>query len=186
MITGFGRLGADWAANRFDVLPDILTCAKGLTNGCVPMGAVLVKPAIHDAFMAAAPAHAIEFPHGYTYSGHPLAAAAARWPRSLYADEQLFARAASLQDVFMDAAPSPQSVGVKDVRTLGLVAGIELTPWADKPAERAAMRCFRPAGSGVMVRFTGDTIAVSPPLIIEPAQIAQLFAVVAEAVEANR
>lgn len=94
VITGFGRLGADWAANRFDVLPDILTCAKGLTNGCVPMGAVLVKPAIHDAFMAAAPAHAIEFPHGYTYSGHPLAAAAALATLKLYEDEQLFARRA--------------------------------------------------------------------------------------------
>ena len=188
VITGFGRLGADWAANRFDVLPDILTCAKGLTNGCVPMGAVLVKPAIHDAFMAAAPAHAIEFPHGYTYSGHPLAAAAALATLKLYEDEQLFARAASVQDGFMDAALSLQSAsGVKDVRTLGLVAGIELTPWADKPAGARGYAVFQACWErGVMVRFTGDTIAVSPPLIIEPAQIAQLFAVVAEAVEVNR
>ena len=187
VITGFGRLGADWAANRFDVLPDILTCAKGLTNGCVPMGAVLVKPAIHDAFMAAAPAHAIEFPHGYTYSGHPLAAAAALATLKLYEDEQLFARAASVQDGFMDAALSLQSAsGVTDVRTLGLVAGIELTPWADKPAGARGYAVFQACWErGVMVRFTGDTIAVSPPLIIEPAQIAQLFAVVAEAVEAN-
>lgn len=188
VITGFGRLGADWAANRFDVLPDILTCAKGLTNGCVPMGAVLVKPQVYEAFMAAAPEHAIEFPHGYTYSGHPLAAAAALATLKLYEDEQLFARAASVQDVFMDAALSLQGAsGVKDVRTLGLVAGIELTPWADKPAGARGYAVFQACWErGVMVRFTGDTIAVSPPLIIEPAQIAQLFAAVAEAVEANR
>ncbi|AQR66432.1 aspartate aminotransferase family protein [Aquaspirillum sp. LM1] len=188
VITGFGRLGADWAANRFDVLPDILTCAKGLTNGCVPMGAVLVKPEIHDAFMAAAPEYAIEFPHGYTYSGHPLAAAAALATLKLYEDEQLFARAAALQDVFMDTALSLQSAsGVKDVRTLGLVAGIELTPWAGKPAGARGYAVFQACWErGVMVRFTGDTIAVSPPLIIEPAQIAHLFAVVAEAVEGCR
>ena len=181
VITGFGRLGADWAANRFDVLPDMITCAKGLSNGSVPMGAVLVKPEIHDAFMAAAAENTVEFPHGYTYSGHPLAAAAALATLKLYEDEQLFARAASLEDAFMDGALSLKGVpGVKDVRTLGLVAGVELEPWAGRPGVRGFDTFLACWERGVMVRFTGDIIAMSPPLIIQPAEIDRLFTTLAE------
>ncbi|TCW28658.1 aspartate aminotransferase family protein [Gulbenkiania mobilis] len=182
VITGFGRLGADWAANRFDVLPDILTCAKGLTNGTVPMGAVLVKPDIHDAFMAAAGERAIEFPHGYTYSAHPLACAAAVATLKLYQDEGLFERAARLSPHFEEKAHALRAAPyVKDVRNLGLVAGIELESRPGAPGQRgfdAFLKCWE---KGVLLRFTGDILAVSPPLIIDEAQIDTLFGTMAEA-----
>lgn len=183
VISGFGRLGADWAANKFDVLPDILTCAKGLTNGAVPMGAVLVKPEIHDAFMAAAADGAIEFPHGYTYSGHPLAAAAAIATLDLYRQTGLFAEAAAKEAAFGAAAHALRGTRhVKDIRNLGIVAGIELDARPGAVGARGYevfLKCWE---AGVMVRCTGDVIAVSPPLIIEPAQIERLFATIGEAV----
>lgn len=183
VITGFGRLGADWAANRFDVLPDMLTCAKGLTNGVVPMGAVLVKPEIHDAFMHAAAERAIEFPHGYTYSAHPLACAASIATLQLYRDEQLFHRAAQHALAFEAAAHALKGERhVKDIRNLGLVAGIELDSRPGAVGMRGYdvfLKCWE---KGVLVRFTGDIIACSPPLIINPQQIQQLFATIGEAI----
>ena len=183
VITGFGRLGADWAANRFDVLPDILTCAKGLSNGVVPMGAVLVKPEIHDAFMAVAGERMIEFPHGYTYSAHPLACAAAIATLKLYRDEDLFGRAAALSPRFEEKAHALRGERhVKDIRNLGLVAGIELDSRPGAAGQRGFdvfLKCWE---KGVLVRFTGDIIACSPPLIIEEQEIDRLFAVIGETI----
>jgi beta-alanine--pyruvate transaminase len=176
VITGFGRLGADWASNKLDVLPDILTCAKGLTNGMVPMGAVLVKPSIYQAFMEASPESAIEFPHGYTYSAHPLACAAALATLDLYQEEQLFERAAASSPLFEQAAHLlDDAPHVVDVRNMGLVAGIELASRTGAPGQRGHevfVKCWE---RGVMVRVTGDILAVSPPLIIDAAEIGQLF-----------
>lgn len=183
VITGFGRLGADWAANKFDVLPDIITCAKGLSNGVVPMGALIVKPAIHDAFMAAAADRAIEFPHGYTYSAHPLACAASVATLDLYRDEGLFQRAASLAPRFEEKAHALRGTRhIKDIRNLGLVAGIELDSRPGAPGARGMdvfLKCWE---KGVLVRFTGDIIAVSPPLIISEAEIDRLFATIGDAI----
>lgn len=183
VITGFGRLGADWAANKFDVLPDIITCAKGLSNGVVPMGALIVKPAIHDAFMAAAAERAIEFPHGYTYSAHPLACAASVATLDLYRDEGLFQRAANLAPRFEEKAHALRGTRhIKDIRNLGLVAGIELDSRPGAPGARGMdvfLKCWE---KGVLVRFTGDIIAVSPPLIISEAEIDRLFATIGEAI----
>lgn len=184
VITGFGRLGADWASNKFGVLPDILTCAKGLTNGMVPMGAVLVKPEIHQAFMDAAAEGAIEFPHGYTYSAHPLACAAALATLDLYRQEDLFGRAERMSPAFEEGAHSLKGLPhVKDIRNLGLVAGIELEARAGAPGQRGMdvfLKCWE---QGVMVRVTGDIIAVSPPLIVEAPHLDQLFGVIARAVQ---
>ncbi len=178
VITGFGRLGTAFAADRFGVTPDLMTVAKGLTNGAVPMGAVLVRRDIHDAFMAGPPG--IELFHGYTYSGHPLAAAAAAATLEAYAEEGLFARAAALEAAFGDAAHGLRGrPHVVDIRTLGLVAGIELEPRPGAPGARGYevfVRCFE---AGVLVRVTGDTIALSPPLIIEANHIERLFATLA-------
>jgi beta-alanine--pyruvate transaminase len=185
VITGFGRLGTDWGSNKFGVLPDILCCAKGLTSGTVPMGAVLVKPEIYQAFMDGTPEHVIEFPHGYTYSCHPLACAAAIATLDLYRDEGLFERAASLASPFEEAAHRLRSAPwVKDVRNLGLVAGIELETRNGAPGQRglaAFLKCWE---MGLMVRVTGDTLAVSPPLIISEDEIDQLFSTIAGALAA--
>ncbi len=175
VITGFGRLGAAFAAETFGVVPDILACAKGLTNGTIPMGAVAVRSDIHEAFMRG-PENIIEFAHGYTYSGHPAACAAAIATLDIYADERLFSRAAALSEQFEAAAHAlDDAPHVIDVRNYGLVAGVELAPRPGAPSTRAYeafVRCFE---AGVMVRYTGETIAISPPLIIEPAQIAEIF-----------
>ncbi|MBI1890070.1 MAG: aspartate aminotransferase family protein [Burkholderiales bacterium] len=182
VITGFGRLGTAFGADYFGVVPDMITCAKGLTNAAVPMGAVLVKQEIHDAFMAAAADNAIEFFHGYTYSGHPLAAAAAIAAIDVYQDEGLFERAAAMAPYFEDAAHSLRGLPyVKDIRNLGLLCGIELESMPGKPTARAAdifLKCFWE--KGVLIRTTGDIIALSPPLIIEHAQVDQLFAALSE------
>ncbi|TDR80269.1 aspartate aminotransferase family protein [Paludibacterium purpuratum] len=184
VITGFGRLGADWASNKFGVLPDLLTCAKGLTNGSVPMGAVLARSAIYQAFMDSAPEQAIEFPHGYTYSAHPLACAAAIATLGVYRDDGLFQRAAEMAPHFEMAVHALQGKPhVKDIRNLGLVAGIELEARPGEPGKRGMevfLKCWE---QGVMVRVTGDTLAVSPPLIIEAEHIDRLFAVLGQAIE---
>jgi beta-alanine--pyruvate transaminase len=155
-------------------MPDMITVAKGLTNGAVPMGAVFVRKNIYDAFMQG-PESSIEFFHGYTYSGHPLACAAARATLDVYSEEGLFQRAAELSPFWEEAVHSLRGLPhVIDVRNLGLVAGIELEPIAAKPTARAYdvfLRCYQ---KGVMVRFTGDTLALSPPLIVERSQITEI------------
>jgi len=177
VITGFGRLGASTAAERFGVTPDLLTMAKGISNAAVPCGAVAVKRDVHDAIVNAT-ANGIELFHGYTYSGHPLAMAAVVATLDLYRRENLFKRAAELSGAFEAAAHSLKGAKhVVDVRNLGLVAGIELKSRDGAPGARAAevfQRCF--AEQNLMVRYTGEILAVSPPLIISEEQITDLFA----------
>ena len=171
VITGFGRLGSSFATEYFGVVPDIVTAAKGITNGTVPMGAVFVKEGIYDAFMNA-PENAIELFHGYTYSGHPLACAAALATLDIYEEERLFERADKMAGYWEDAVHSLKGVRhVIDVRNLGLVAGIELESLAGKPGKRAFdcfIQCYE---KGLLIRTTGDIIALSPPLIIEKEHI---------------
>jgi beta-alanine--pyruvate transaminase len=175
VITGFGRLGQAFAADYFDVLPDIITTAKGLTNGSIPMGAVFVRDEIYDAFMNG-PEHVIELFHGYTYSGHPVACAAGLAAMDIYEQEDLFNRAAEMAPYWEEAVHSLHGLpNVIDIRNLGLVAGIELASREGAPGARAFdahVKCFE---KGVLVRFTGDIIALSPPLIIEKQHIDTLF-----------
>ena len=185
VITGFGRLGSAFAADYFGVIPDLICCAKGLTNAAVPMGAVIAKQSIHDVFMQSAPENGIEFYHGYTYSGHPLACAAAIATMQVYHDEKLFERAASMSAAFEQAAHQLKGLPhVKDIRNLGLVCGIELEPLAGKPTARAYEvfeRCFWE--KNLLIRTTGDIIAISPPLIINHEQIDTLFSTLAEVIQ---
>jgi beta-alanine--pyruvate transaminase len=175
VITAFGRLGTATGAEFFGVTPDILTMAKGLTNGAVPMGAVAASREVHDTIVHNA-APGIEFMHGYTYSGHPLAAAAGIATLDVYAEQGLFARAAEMSPYWEEAVHSLSSAKhVMDVRNLGLVAGIELEPRAGKPGARA-MEVFRTCfDEGLLVRVTGDIIALSPPLIVEKAHIDEMI-----------
>jgi len=170
VITGFGRLGAPFASHYFDVVPDMITLAKGLTNAAVPMGAVLVRDEIYDAFMKGP--DGIELFHGYTYSGHPLACAAGNAALDIYREEGLFTRGTELAGYWEDALHQLRGLPhVIDVRNLGLVGAVELEPIAGKPTERA-VNVFRQAfDKGVLIRTTGDTIALSPPLIVEKGQI---------------
>ncbi len=180
VITGFGRLGAPFAAGHFGVTPDLMTVAKGITNGCVPMGAVFVRQHIHDAFMTG-PEHLIEFPHGYTYSAHPLACAAALGTLDTYAEDGLLTRAATMAPVFENALHSLKGVPhVIDVRNIGLVGGIELEPIAGQPGKRAFDAFLECWDRGVLIRTTGDTIALSPPLIVEGAHIDQMVSTIAD------
>jgi len=180
VITGFGRLGRATAADYFGVTPDILTMAKGLTNGAVPMGAVAVDRAVHDAIVEGSPA-GIEFFHGYTYSGHPLAAAAALATIELYHDEGIFAHAAAMAPVWEAAAHRLRDCPhVIDIRNLGLVAGIELAARPDGPGARAMEAFHRAFDAGLLIRVTGDIIALSPPLILSEAQIHDLFDTLAQ------
>jgi beta-alanine--pyruvate transaminase len=188
VITGFGRLGAPFAATLFGVVPDLICIAKGLTNGAVPMGAVVARKGIYETIVEAAPENAIELFHGYTYSGHPLAAAAALASLETYEEEGLFDRARELAPYFENAVHGLRELPhVADVRNLGLVAGIELEPIAGKPGERAFdvfLRCFE---KGVLIRTTGDIIALSPPLIIEKRQIDELVGTLGDVLrEADR
>jgi beta-alanine--pyruvate transaminase len=184
VITGFGRTGAPFAAQEFGVTPDLITLAKGLTNGCVPMGAVLVSKAVHEAFMQGP--DGIELFHGYTYSAHPAACAAGMATLEVYQREGLLTRARSLGKYWEDAAHSLRGLPhVLDIRTYGLILGLELEPIPGKAGTRAFevfTRCFE---RGVMVRQTGDTIAASPPLIIEPSHIDQLFGTLREVLSAQ-
>jgi len=183
VITGFGRLGKSFAAEYFDIVPDMMTVAKGLSNGTVPMGAVFTRKGIYDAFMQGDP-DVIDLFHGYTYSGHPLACAAALASLDIYRDEGLFERAETLADYWEDAAHSlADDARVIDVRNLGLIAGIELESIPGKPTARAFdvfLRCYE---KGVLIRTTGDTIALSPPLIIEKAHIDEIFGTLAETIK---
>ncbi|WP_417252265.1 aspartate aminotransferase family protein [Castellaniella sp.] len=180
VITGFGRLGAATASEFFGVTPDLITMAKGISNAAVPAGAVAVRRSVHDAIIEAS-ATGIEFFHGYTYSAHPLATAAVRATLKIYHDEKLFDRAKTMSVPFETAAHALKGQPhVIDVRNLGLVAGIELAPRDGAPGARAAevfAKCFE---KGVLVRYTGDIIAISPPLIITEEQITQIFQTLSE------
>ncbi len=174
VITGFGRLGKPFAAQYFDVTPDIMTVAKGITNAAIPMGGVFVKRGIHDAMMQG-PEHIIELFHGYTYSGHPVACAAGLATLDIYQREGLLERVASLAPLWEEAVHSLRgSPHVIDIRNIGLVAGIELEPRADGVGKRAYEVFLDCLQNGTMVRQSGDTIALSPPLIVEESQIQQI------------
>ena len=175
VITGFGRTGPCFAADAVSVVPDMLVIAKGLTNGTVPMGAVVARRGIYDAIVDSAPQGTIELFHGYTYSGHPLATAAAEASLDVFEEEQLFKRAQELAPYFQEAVHSLREMPhVIDIRNMGLVAGIELEPKAGKPTERAFKAFQKCYEKGVLIRTTGDIIALSPPLIISKAQIDEL------------
>jgi beta-alanine--pyruvate transaminase len=180
VITGFGRLGSPFAATHFNVTPDLMTVAKGISNGCVPMGAVFAKSAIHDVFMTG-PEHVIEFPHGYTYSAHPLACAASLATLETYADEGLLTRAAKMAPAFEHAVHSLRELPhVIDIRNIGLVGAIELESIPGSPGKRAFdifRECFE---RGVLIRTTGDIIALSPPLIVEESHIDQAISTIAD------
>ena len=175
VITGFGRLGSPFAAQHFGVVPDMITCAKGLTNGVIPMGAVLTSGAIHDAFMHG-PEHAIELFHGYTYSGNPVASAAAIATLDTYAEEGLLTRAAALEkhweETLHGLAGHPHVV---DIRNMGLIGAVELAPIEGEPGKRGFDAFVRAFEAGILIRVTGDIIALSPPLIISEAQIDELI-----------
>jgi beta-alanine--pyruvate transaminase len=175
VITGFGRLGSHFGADHFNVMPDMITCAKGLTNGVIPMGAVLTTAAIHDAFMTG-PEHMIELFHGYTYSGNPMAAAAGLGTLETYADEGLLTRAADLAQHWEDALHSlADHPHVIDIRNMGLIGAVELSPIAGEPTKRAFSAFLRAYEKGILIRTTGDIIALSPPLIISKDQIDELI-----------
>jgi beta-alanine--pyruvate transaminase len=184
VITGFGRLGHAFAAERYGVVPDMITFAKGITSGSVPMGGVIVRKPIHDAFMRG-PEHVVELFHGYTYSAHPLACAAGLAALDLYRDENLFERAKKLEPVWADAAMGLKGLpNVLDIRCVGLTAGIDLAsrPGAvGKRAYDAMVKAF--ADESVMVRSTADTLALTPPLIVSEREIEEIFGKVARVIK---
>ncbi len=183
VITGFGRLGKAFGSQHFGVMPDLFTTAKGITNGTVPMGAVFVKDALFDAFMQGP--DGIELFHGYTCSGHPLACAAGIATLETYEEEGLLTRAASLDKTWEGAAHALKGARhVIDVRNCGLIAGIELEPRPGAPGARGHEAFLKAFEAGVLVRATRDILALSPPLIIEKAQIARLFGCVREVLKA--
>ncbi|HEY8696359.1 MAG TPA: aminotransferase class III-fold pyridoxal phosphate-dependent enzyme [Rhizomicrobium sp.] len=176
VITGFGRLGHAFAAERYGVTPDIITFAKGVTNGAVPMGGAIVSNKIHGAFMQG-PEHAIELFHGHTYSAHPLACAAALATLDLYRDEGLFERARQMEPVLEAAVHELKGAPfVADIRNVGMAAGIELEPDPQAPGRRGhdAIRLafFE---QDMVIRVGGDTIALSPPLIATESDIGRMI-----------
>jgi len=174
VITGFGRLGKPFASQRLGVVPDLFTTAKGMTNGAVPMGAVFVSDEIHEAFMKGP--DGIEIFHGYTYSGHPIACAAGIATLDTYREEGLLERAATLEKHWEDAIHSLKGARhVIDVRNFGLMGAVELEPRKDAPASRGYGAMVKAFEAGVLIRYTGDTLAFSPPLIVEKAQIDRIF-----------
>ncbi|MBA1138969.1 aspartate aminotransferase family protein [Mesorhizobium neociceri] len=184
VITGFGRLGAPFAADYFGVTPDIMTTAKGVSNGVIPMGAVFVKKEIHDAFMTG-PEHMIEFFHGYTYSGNPIACAAALGTLDTYKEEGLLTRGEELAPYWEDALHSLKGEPhVIDIRNIGLIGAIELAPIAGSPTKRAFSAFVKAFERGALIRTTGDIIALSPPLIITKGQINELVDHVREVLRA--
>jgi len=185
VITGFGRLGYAFAAERYGVVPDLIAFAKGVTSGAVPMGGVIASDRIYETFMRG-PEHIIELFHGYTYSAHPLACAAGLATLDLYRDEKLFARARALERRFAEAAMTLKGLpNVLDIRTVGLAVGIDLASRAGAfglRAYEAMERAFR--DEALMIRIAGDTIALSPPLIVSEAQIGEMFEKVARVIKA--
>ncbi|MEX0300388.1 MAG: aspartate aminotransferase family protein [Kordiimonas sp.] len=180
VITAFGRLGSPFAVNHFGVEPDIVTTAKALANGVIPMGAVFVQDKIYDAFMTG-PENMVEFFHGYTFSGNPMACAAALGTLDTYEEEGLLTRGSDLSDYWQDAVHSLKGLpNVIDLRNMGLIAGIELEPRAGKPTARAFEAFLKAYDAGLLIRTTGDTIALSPPLIIEKSHIDFAFGTIAD------
>jgi beta-alanine--pyruvate transaminase len=180
VITGFGRLCTPFAVDYFGVMPDMVTIAKGLTSGTVPMGGVVVRKGIYDAFMTG-PEHVIELFHGYTYSSHPLACAAGLATLDVYAEEDLFAHAKSLAAYWEDAVHSLKGLPhVIDLRNLGLIAAIELEPLPGQPVKRTFDAFVRAYEKGLLIRTTGDIIALSPPLTVTKAGIDQIFGTLAQ------
>jgi beta-alanine--pyruvate transaminase len=177
VITGFGRLGAPFAVDYLGVVPDLVATAKGLTNGAIPMGAVFASRKIHDGLMQGTESQ-IELFHGYTYSGHPVACAAGIANLDIFREEQLFTRAAAIADQWQDAMHSLRGLPhVEDIRTIGLIAGIELAPRPGRPGSRGFdlfVDCFE---KGLLIRVTGDIVALSPPLIIESSHIDNIVSV---------
>ncbi len=184
VITGFGRLGKATASEYFGVTPDMIAMAKAINNAAIPMGAVAAHRNIHDTIVNNGPAAGIELFHGYTYSAHPAAAAACVATLDIYARESLFERAGQMAPLFEKAVHALRGhPHVKDIRNLGLVAGVELEPRAGQPGARAYeafLKCFE---KGLMVRFTGDILAFSPPLIINEHQIQEMFSIVGDALK---
>jgi beta-alanine--pyruvate transaminase len=184
VITGFGRTGSPFAAQEFGVTPDLITCAKGLTNGSVPMGGVIVKRSVHEAFMRGA--DGIELFHGYTYSAHPVACAAGLATLDIYEREGLLTRVKTLAKDWEDAAHELKGVPhVIDVRSYGLVVGIELEPIPERPGARAFETFTKCFDRGLLTRQSGDVIALSPPLVVERAQIQQMFETLAAVLRAT-
>jgi len=183
VITGFGRLGASCAATRFGVVPDLITTAKGITNATVPMGAVFVSDTIYDAFMNVEEP-GVELAHGYTYSGHPLACAAGMATLDIYEQENLFSRASTLNDHWMDSALKLKDISkVIDIRCFALMAAIEMEPRPGAPMQRGievTKICYE---KGYFLRNIGDAIVLSPPLIISEDEITQLFQTIGNAIE---
>ena len=183
VITGFGRLGSAFAAQHFNVLPDMITTAKGLTNGVIPMGAVLTTAEVHDAFMQG-PENLIELFHGYTYSGNPIASAAGIATLETYREEGLFERADALAPYWEDALHSLKGTRhVIDIRNMGLIGAVELEPIAGAPTKRAFNAFLKAYEKGILIRTTGDIIAMSPPLIIEKHHIDQLIGTLKDVLE---
>ena len=185
VVTGFGRLGRPFAADRFNVTPDLIAIAKGMTNGAVPMGGVIASNTVHTALMDAAAQGAVEFSHGYTYSGHPLASAAALATLDVYISEGIFDHAAAIEPVWQERAHALKGLtGVVDIRNFGLLAGIEL---GDDIASGKAMAkkvydfCFE---RGVLIRPVANTIVLSPPLVISETEIETLFSTIADGLRA--
>jgi beta-alanine--pyruvate transaminase len=185
VITGFGRLGHAFAAERYGVTPDLLCFAKGVNSGAVPMGGVIARESVYNAFMHG-PEHVIELFHGYTYSAHPLACAAGLAALDLYRDEGLFDRAKRLEPLYADAAMTLKGLpGVLDVRTVGIAAGIDLAPRPGSAGERgyeAMERAFH--DEDLVIRISGDTLAIAPPLIVSEAEIGEIFEKVARVIRA--
>ena len=177
VITGFGRLGEPFAAQRFGVSPDMITCAKGLTSGVIPMGAVLSSAKIHDAFMTG-PEYLIELFHGYTYSANPVACAAGIATLEVYREEGLFEKAKALAPYWEDALHSLRDhPGVIDIRNIGMVGAVELEPFEGAPTKRGFEAFLNSYEAGLLTRVTGDVIALSPPLIAERSHIDQIIGI---------
>ncbi len=185
VITGFGRLGYAFAAERYGVVPDMITFAKGVNNGSVPMGGVMVRDGVHDTFMTG-PEHVVELFHGYTYTAHPLACAAGLATLDLYREEGLFERARKIEPVFADAIMTlRKEPNVVDIRTVGIAAGIDLAANGGGPGKRGLdvlNSAFQ--DNDVMLRVSGDTLCVMPPLIVSEAQIGEIVDKVAKAIRA--
>ncbi len=185
VITGFGRMGAAFGADRFGVVPDMITFAKSVNNGVVPLGGVIVRKEIYEAFMTG-PEHSVEFFHGYTYSGHPMAVAAAHATLDVLEEEGVFARVRALEPVLEEAMHSLKGEpGVVDIRNCGLAAAIDLEPIADKPGLRALMVFEQALAAGQLPRFTGETIAVGPPFISTETEIAKMADDLRKAIRAS-
>ena len=183
VITGFGRMGTGFAAERFGEKPDIFTMAKGLTSGYVPMGAVAADNNIYDTFMSESPA-GIELFHGYTYSAHPLACAAAIATLEVYQEEGLFQRAADMSPYLEDAVHSLRDLpNVIDIRNIGLVGAVELSPRKGAPGARGMEACIKAYEAGLMVRVSGDVIAMSPPLIVEKTHVDEMIGILGDVIK---